>query len=337
MRATSRDDGVWFTLRDDASKAAQEAAIRAALSAQRDRLERVEIDVLSDDEWPGEACAAVRVAEARLAAQRRRSTSLTLDPRSDEDLGLAMALAPHSIGGSATDDTGALVWDANDTGTSAAFRLASSEVAAVRAAVERAGGGRDDVVTLVSHHLGRRRLGYDVVGATAPGEEAWRPPSRWRAYERTVRLGAGPELWEEVSTSVVSWEVKARSGFRVDPPLHGLPPRAGDRCWLVARAGPFRLREPVQVIETVSSDRRAALAYGTLDGHPVTGEEAFTVHREDDGTVILTLRSLTRPGRGLWRVLFPAILVAQRLYRRRYLRALVPTAPGAGQQDSADG
>ncbi|GAB3100290.1 DUF1990 family protein [Isoptericola nanjingensis] len=235
MRATSRDDGVWFTLRDDASKAAQEAAIRAALSAQRDRLERVEIDVLSDDEWPGEACAAVRVAEARLAAQRRRSTSLTLDPRSDEDLGLAMALAPHSIGGSATDDTGALVWDANDTGTSAAFRLASSEVAAVRAAVERAGGGRDDVVTLVSHHLGRRRLGYDVVGATAPGEEA------------------------------------------------------------------------------------------------------FIVHREDDGTVILTLRSLTRPGRGLWRVLFPAILVAQRLYRRRYLRALVPTAPGAGQQDSADG
>jgi len=325
VRATSRDDGVWFTVRDGASRAAQVTAIRAALIAQRDRLERVSIDVLSDDEWPDETCAAVRTAEARLVAQRRRSTSLTLDPRSDDDLGLAIALAPHTIGGSATDDTGALVWDSYDTGTSAAFRLTSSEVSSVRAAVQQAGGRHDDVVTLVSHHLGCRELSYDVVGATAAREDVWRPPSGWRPYERTVRLGAGPELWEAVSTSVVSWEVKTRSGFAVDPPLRGLPSRAGDRCWLVARLGPFRLREPVQVVETVSSARRAALAYGTLDGHPATGEEAFIVHRDDDGTVRLTLRSLTRPGRGLWRVLFPAILVAQRLYRRRYLRALAPS------------
>ncbi|MFC7876218.1 DUF1990 family protein [Isoptericola sp. NPDC057391] len=237
MRATPRDDGTWFTVRDDASRAARVAAIRAALSAQRDRLERVEIDVLSDEEWPDEACAAVRVAEARLAAGRQRSTSLTLDPRSDEDLGLATVLAPHSIGGSATDDTGALVWDANDTGTSAAFRLTPSEVAAVRTAVERAGGGRDDVVTLASHHLGLRELGYDAVG----------------------------------------------------------------------------------------------------DGHPVSGEEAFIVHRDDDGTVRLTLRALTRPGRGLWRALFPAILVAQRLYRRRYLRALLPTATSGDRRRPARG
>ena len=186
-------------------------------------------------------------------------------------------------------------------------------------------GRHDDVVTLASHHLGRRGLAYDVVGATAAGEEVWRPPTGWRAYERTVLLGAGPELWEAVSTSVLSWGVKTRSGFTVDPPLHGRPTRAGSRFWLVARLGPFRLREPVQVVETVSSDRRAALAYGTLDGHPVRGEEAFIAHREDDGTVRLTLRSLTRSGGGLWRVLFPAILVAQRLYRRRYLRALAPS------------
>jgi uncharacterized protein (UPF0548 family) len=35
-----------------------------------------------------------------------------------------------------------------------------------------------------------------------------------------------------------------------------------------------------------------------------------------------TLRSLTRPGRGRWRLAFPGVLVAQRWYRSRYLRAL---------------
>lgn len=171
--------------------------------------------------------------------------------------------------------------------------------------------------------LDRRALGYDVVGGTAPGAEVWSPPGGWRAYERTVGLGSGTELWDAASAAAVSWGVKTRSGFTVDPPLDGgRSARRGERHWLVARVGPFRVREPVVVVATVATERRAALAYGTLDGHPVSGEEAFIVHRDDDGTVYLTLRSLTRAGRGRWRVLFPLILLAQRVYRRRYLRAL---------------
>jgi uncharacterized protein (UPF0548 family) len=46
------------------------------------------------------------------------------------------------------------------------------------------------------------------------------------------------------------------------------------------------------------------------------------VHRSPDGAVWLTLRSLTRPAPGPWRLAFPAILIAQRWYRFRYLRAL---------------
>ena len=40
------------------------------------------------------------------------------------------------------------------------------------------------------------------------------------------------------------------------------------------------------------------------------------------GSVSLTIRSLTRPGRGHWRALYPALLIAQTVARRRYLRAL---------------
>ncbi|MFE6970621.1 DUF1990 family protein [Isoptericola sp. NPDC057653] len=318
------DDGRWFTVRDGAGRAVTAAAARAALRTQRGRLGRVDVDVLSDEEWPEEARPAVRTAQQRLAAGGRRGTSLSLDPRADEELDLALTLAPFSIGCSAVDHGGRLVWEANDTGAGAAFRLTSAEEEVVRSAVVGAGGDPGDLVLLSAHHLGRKGFAYEVVGGTAPAAARWTPPAGWRAYERTVPVGSGPGLWAEASAAVLSWGVKTRSGFAVDPPLApGRAARAGERSWLVARIGPLRVREPVQVVETVVTDRRVALAYGTLDGHPVAGEEAFVVHRDDDGTVHLTLRSLTRAGRGPWRALFPAVLVAQKVYRRRYLRSLV--------------
>jgi len=41
-----------------------------------------------------------------------------------------------------------------------------------------------------------------------------------------------------------------------------------------------------------------------------------------DGTVFFTLRSITSPGDGWLRAAFPAVRIAHRVYRRRYLRAL---------------
>jgi uncharacterized protein (UPF0548 family) len=171
--------------------------------------------------------------------------------------------------------------------------------------------------------LSQRGINYNVVGGTAPAAESWLPPEEWRAYEHTVRLGSGTDLWNAASSTVLSWGIKTRSGFAVAPPLEAeRAARQGERYWLVARIGPIRVREPVEIVATISAHDRAAFAYGTLEGHPVSGEEAFIVHRDDNGNVSLTLRSLTRAGRGPWRGLFPLILIAQRVYRRRYLRAL---------------
>ncbi|TVY00241.1 DUF1990 family protein [Mycolicibacterium porcinum] len=78
-----------------------------------------------------------------------------------------------------------------------------------------------------------------------------------------------------------------------------------------------------QVVAIVDGEDRCGFAYGTKRGHPVCGEEAFVVHRDGSGTVSMTLRSPTRPApEGDWRVLFPELLIAQRYFRRRYLRAL---------------
>ena len=121
----------------------------------------------------------------------------------------------------------------------------------------------------------------------------------------------------------MQWGVKMRSGFDVRP-VSGTDLRVseGRHFTLATSVGPIRVREPVRVVSVVDLPDRCGFAYGTLPGHPVTGEEAFIVHRKQDGSVWFTLRSLTRPGLGHWRLAFPATLVAQRWYRRRYVRAL---------------
>nr|WP_309234584.1 DUF1990 domain-containing protein [Nocardia sp. XZ_19_385] len=146
----------------------------------------------------------------------------------------------------------------------------------------------------------------------------------FRRFERTVVIGHGESDWVSAAEAVLRWGIKRRSGFRVTP-CDGADERvsAGARYRITAGWGPFAVQEPVRVVAVVDTDSRCGFAYGTQPGHPVSGEEAFIVHRNVDGTVFFTLRSLTRPASsGFWRQVFPLLLVAQRFFRRRYLRAL---------------
>ena len=144
-------------------------------------------------------------------------------------------------------------------------------------------------------------------------------PDGYRVHERTVLVGHGEDFWQSASEALSSWGVKTRSGFQVWPER---AVRAGDRVWLRAGFGPVHVREPAFVVTVVDELDRRGFAYGTLEGHPVAGEEAFVLGRDHDKNVSLTPRSLTRSPAGVWRLAFPFALVAQRWYRRRYERAL---------------
>jgi uncharacterized protein (UPF0548 family) len=172
-----------------------------------------------------------------------------------------------------------------------------------------------------------KNLNYGPVGLTCPDREVWsQHPRGFRRYTATVNIGHGPRRWDDAASAVLDWEIKTRSGFAVES--FGAERRALENSdyQLSARFGPLTVREPVRVVAVVDEPTRCGFAYGTLDGHPVSGEEAFIVHRAADGEVWLTLRSLTRASRGGWRWAFPVLLLAQKYYRRRYLRAL-----GAGR------
>ncbi|MFD6425350.1 DUF1990 family protein, partial [Streptomyces sp. NPDC060198] len=147
---------------------------------------------------------------------------------------------------------------------------------------------------------------YAPTGSTRPAETTWDdglPGHRRR--EETVVVGYGDDDWRAASAAVLQWGVKVRSGFRVTP-LDGAGDRVvegGDYRITVGR-GPFSVREPVRVVAVVDTTDARGFAYGTLPGHPVSGEEAFVVRRAPDGRVTLTLRSLTAPApTGPWRPL----------------------------------
>ena len=138
-------------------------------------------------------------------------------------------------------------------------------------------------------------------------------------------LGHGDDVWRWVGEELLRWGVKTRSGFTVTPDA---PAEAGQRPVIMAHPFGLSIREPVEVVAVVRTPARVGFAYRTLPGHPVSGEEAFIAHRDGDA-VMLTVRSLTRPGDTVgWRAAYPALLIAQRVARRRYLRALRVRAPG---------
>ncbi|BDZ46542.1 hypothetical protein GCM10025866_24510 [Naasia aerilata] len=113
--------------------------------------------------------------------------------------------------------------------------------------------------------------------------------------------------------------MKTASGFAVDP---ASAVSVGDRPTITVKLGWLSVREPVEVTAVVNRADRVGFAYRTLPGHPVSGEEAFILHR-DNGDVVLTVRSLTRAAAEQpWRALFPLLRIAQLIVRRRYLRAL---------------
>lgn len=155
---------------------------------------------------------------------------------------------------------------------------------------------------------------------TAPGDAVWQPDAgAHRAWEGTAVVGRGEEAWRRAAHDVLRWAVKTRSGFDVPA---SAPVALGERVTVTARVLGIAIREPVEVVAVTEEADRVGFAYATRPGHPVDGEECFVVHRDGD-TVLLTVRSLTAPApRGLWRLLFPLLLVAQRIARRRYLRAL---------------
>ena len=77
-----------------------------------------------------------------------------------------------------------------------------------------------------------------------------------------------------------------------------------------------------EVVAVGETDARGGFAYGTLTGHPVSGEEAFIVEHDVEGRVWFSVTAFSRPARWPAMIGGPATVFAQRLYAKQCGRAL---------------
>ncbi len=132
---------------------------------------------------------------------------------------------------------------------------------------------------------------YPDVGATA-GEL----PDGYHHVRAAAQIGTGRARFDAAADAVLRWGMQRGVGMRVDATTVTAAPGTD----MLGRLGPMRV--PCRVVYVVDEPDRRGFAYGTLPGHPETGEELFCV-RPDDGRGlcrdqrVLTARHLVEPPR----------------------------------------
>jgi uncharacterized protein (UPF0548 family) len=149
-----------------------------------------------------------------------------------------------------------------------------------------------------------------------PGATKAELPPGYHHLERRARLGTGKAVFERGAAALMSWEMHRAAGLKVTAEGDARP-----GALFVSRIAPG-LTAPCRVVYVIDEPDRCGFAYGTLRGHPESGEEAFIVDIGEADDVWFTVRAFTRPGTLLTRISGPLGRVAQRLIAQRYIKAM---------------
>jgi uncharacterized protein (UPF0548 family) len=165
------------------------------------------------------------------------------------------------------------------------------------------------------NRLADAALTYREVGATAS-----ELPAKYHHFTRCVTIGRGHQVFADAAADVCGWQVQLRAGLTVTASaLTAIPDTV---AVLGLGIGPLRLSAPCRVVYAVDEPRRRGFAYGTLPGHPESGEEAFIVEHHDDDAVSFAVTAFSRPSTAIARIAGPAGRLIQSWTTTRYLRSL---------------
>jgi uncharacterized protein (UPF0548 family) len=159
-------------------------------------------------------------------------------------------------------------------------------------------------------------LTYAEVGATRAPEM----PAGYLHGEWTEVVGSGRATFERVAAAVLDWTPQRSVGLRVR--ATGSPGEVGTVVVLTAGLPRFGYDIPCRVVWASTTGDERGFAYGTLPGHPESGEECFTVRLAGGGDVVVAIRVFSRLATPAARAVPPVSRFAQGLATRRYLSSL---------------
>ncbi|MCP9963221.1 DUF1990 domain-containing protein [Streptomyces somaliensis] len=167
------------------------------------------------------------------------------------------------------------------------------------------------------------RLTYPEVGATRSPTAL---PEGYHHLRHRTPVGQGRAAFEAAGAAVTTWRMHRASGARLRTDAARAEP--GVRVRVSVGAGPLEYGAPCEVVWAVYGEDRTGFAYGTLTGHPESGEESFVVELLPDGSVWFAVTAFSRPARWYTRAAGPLVPLAQRWYARRLGRTVRRIAGG---------
>jgi uncharacterized protein (UPF0548 family) len=174
--------------------------------------------------------------------------------------------------------------------------------------------------------------GFDVDAELTYPERGWtessRAPEGYRIARHRVAAGAGPDAFTRLAEGILGWKLHRLAGLSV----RAEAPRAAEGVQVVPGFGFGKLRipAPCRVVWVEEGTSRAGFGYGTLRGHPESGEESFVAVLEPDDVVYFELFAFSRHSNWFYTLGGPVASACQRLVTRRYLAAARKLASGSG-------
>jgi uncharacterized protein (UPF0548 family) len=160
-------------------------------------------------------------------------------------------------------------------------------------------------------------LTYDHIGSTLDPEEQAR--ASVRRHRRDIGNGDGAFI--HARDALRAWAPQRKIGGAVHPP--DTPIEEGAAALVVLRLGPIEVTAPTRIVAVVDEPTRFGYAYGTLRGHPASGEESFLVELTADGVVRATIAIDAVSAIEPRRLITPVMRVMQAAIARRYITALI--------------
>jgi uncharacterized protein (UPF0548 family) len=157
---------------------------------------------------------------------------------------------------------------------------------------------------------------YPEVGRTRRGDL----PAGYDHVDRTAVVGSGRPAFDRAAAAVFRWSAQRGAGLRVQ--ASGPASTPGTVVLMTAGLPRFGLDVPCRVVWVVDEPDRRGFGYGTLPGHPASGEESFVVSLTPDGDVVYSLRAFSRLATPLSRLGAPVSRRVQSLALDRYVTAI---------------
>ena len=156
-------------------------------------------------------------------------------------------------------------------------------------------------------------LTYPEIGATQQGPL----PAGYGHVTRHARIG---DDFDAAREALRRWQPQRGAGLRVR--TDATQPDVGVRFATGLGIGPVRLWAPCEVVWVVDEPTRYGFGFGTLRGHPESGEEGFVVTADADGAVWFDVRAFSRPAKWWVKLGHPFARRVQARVTDRYVRAM---------------